>query len=249
MPTSLRPAIHMTWRDLSFMHWRVDADALRAWIPEPLEVDLFDGEAWVGVVPFEMRGTRLWPLPAVPGLRHFPELNLRTYVRHGDRRGVWFFSLDACSKVAVRVARQTFALPYLDARMSIEREPGAAEDGWIRYSSQRQGAFGAPRGVFRGRYRPCGPAAPAAEGALEHFLTERYSLFAQRGFGVPRSLRGGLVRGDIEHDPWPLQPAEVELEELDMFRIIGLPVPEGPPLVHFARELRVRAFPPRRIGP
>ncbi|MGB0333096.1 MAG: YqjF family protein, partial [Planctomycetota bacterium] len=145
MSSLLRPAIHMTWRDLSFMHWRVDPDALRPLIPEPLEVDLFGGEAWVGVVPFEMRGTRLWPLPTVPGLRHFPELNLRTYVRHGDRQGVWFFSLDACSKVAVRVARQTFALPYLDARMSIEREPGAGEDGWIRYSSQRRDAFGAPR--------------------------------------------------------------------------------------------------------
>ena len=239
----------MTWRDLSFMHWRVDAGALRPWIPEPLEVDLFDGEAWVGVVPFEMRGTRLWPLPAVPGLRHFPELNLRTYVRHGDRRGVWFFSLDASSKVAVRVARQTFALPYLDARLSIEREPGGDGDGWIQYSSQRRGAFGAPRATFRGRYRPCGPASPAAEGSIEYFLTERYSLFAQRGFGVPRSLRGGLVRGDIEHDPWPLQPAEVELEELDMFRLIGLDAPEAPPLAHFARELRVRAFPPRRVGP
>ena len=129
MSTSLRPSIHMTWRDLCFLHWRVDAASLRPWIPGALEVYLFEGEAWVGVVPFEMRGTRLWPLPAVPGLRHFPELNLRTYVRHGDRRGVWFFSLDASSKVAVRVARQTFALPYLDARMSIEREPGAGEGG------------------------------------------------------------------------------------------------------------------------
>ncbi len=249
MQSSVRPSIHMTWRDLCFMHWRVDAAALRPWIPESLEVDEHEGSAWVGVVPFEMRDTRLWPLPSVPGLRHFPELNLRTYVRQGDRRGVWFFSLDACSRIAVRVARQTFALPYLDARMSIRRAGGEAAGGWVDFHSQRRGAFGAPPAVFKGRYRPCGPPASSEAGSVEHFLTERYSLFARRGFGVPRSLRGGLVRGDIEHDPWPLQPAEVELEELDMFKVIGLPVPEAPPLVHFAKRLTVRAFPPSRVGP
>ena len=249
MAASLRPSIHMTWRDLCFLHWPVPRRALRHLVPDSLEIEEFGGTAWLGVVPFEMRDTRIWPLPAVPGLRHFPELNLRTYVRHGDRRGVWFFSLDASSQVAVRVARQTFALPYLDARMSIDRGAGADDAGWINFSSQRKGSFGAPRGAFRGRYRPCGPEAPGEEGSLEHFLTERYSLFARRGFGVPRSLRGGLVRGDIEHDPWPLQPAEVELEELDMFRVAGLDAPAQRPLVHFARELKVRAFPPRRAGP
>ena len=235
----------MTWRDLSFMHWRVDPDALRPLIPEPLEVDLFGGEAWVGVVPFEMRGTRLWPLPTVPGLRHFPELNLRTYVRHGDRQGVWFFSLDACSKVAVRVARQTFALPYLDARMSIEREPGAVEDGWIRYSSQRRDAFGAPRGVFRGRYRPCGPAAAAAEGSLEHFRRSATPSSPSGASASPGAFAGAGARRHRAR-PVALQPAEGAGGTRHVW-IIGL-LPEGPPMVHFARELRVRAFPPRRVG-
>jgi len=235
----------MTWRDLCFLHWRADAAALAARLPEGLEVEEFDGSAWVGVVPFEMRGTRAAPLPAVPGLRHFPELNLRTYVRHRERPGVWFFSLDASSPLIVRVARATFALPYLDAQMSLAREPG----GWIRYESRRRDALGAPPAAFSARYRPIGDPAPSAPGTLEHFLTERYSLFSRRGFGVPRSLRGGLLRGDIEHDPWPLQPAEVVLERNDMFRIAGLGVPSEPPLAHYATDLRVRAQPPRRVAP
>jgi len=245
MTFSLRPSIHMTWRDLCFMHWRADAAALRPLIPDSLEIDQFDGAAWVGVVPFEMRDTRISPLPAVPGVRHFPELNLRTYVKHGDRPGVWFFSLDAGSKVAVRAARQTFALPYFDAEMSIKREPGGA----IQFASQRQDRFGGPPAALDVRFRPCGPEAPGEPGSLEHFLTERYSLFAQRGYGVPRSLRGGLLRGDIEHSPWPLQAAEVELGRNDMFQIAGLEIPEEPPLLHFAGEVNVRAFPPRRVGP
>ena len=245
MLSALRPAIHMTWRDLCFLHWRADAAALAPHLPEGLELEEFDGSAWVGVVPFEMRGTRVAPLPSVPGLRHFPELNLRTYVRHGERRGVWFFSLDATSPVAVRVARATFALPYLDARMSITR----SGDGWVRYASRRRGTLGAPPAAFECRYRPSGAPRPGAPGSLEHFLTERYSLFARRGSGVRRSLRGGLLRGDIEHDPWPLQAAEVDLRANDMFRVVGLEEPPEPPIAHYATDVRVRAFPPRRVGP
>lgn len=245
MKYSLRPSIHMTWRDLCFMHWRVDAEALRPWIPESLEIDQFGGAAWVGVVPFEMRDTRIAPLPAVPGARHFPELNLRTYVRHGGRAGVWFFSLDAGSRIAVRAARQTFALPYFDAGMSITREP----EGWVRFESQRLDRFGAPPAALDVRYRPSGPAVSGEPGSLEYFLTERYSLFAKRGYGVRRSLRGGLVRGDIEHSPWPLQAAEVEVGRLDMFRVAGLEIPDEPPVAHFAGEVSVRAFPPRKVGP
>ena len=129
--------------------------------------------------------------------------------------------------------------------MSLAREPG----GWIRYESRRRDALGAPPASFSARYRPFGDPAPSAPGTLEHFLTERYSLFSRRGFGVPRSLRGGLLRGDIEHDPWPLQPAEVVLERNDMFRIAGLEVPSEPPLAHYATDLRVRAQPPRRVAP
>ncbi|MEM9799688.1 MAG: DUF2071 domain-containing protein [Planctomycetota bacterium] len=232
----------MTWRDLCFLHWPVAPDALRDLIPPGLEIDTFDGSAWIGVVPFEMRDTRFIRLPAVPGTRHFPELNLRTYVRGPERAGVWFFSLDAASRLAVRGARATFALPYFDATMKIDREGDA-----VRYRSERRSAFGAPPARFVGGYRPIGPVETSRDGTLEHFLTERYCLFAQAGYGVPRSLRRGLVRGDIFHDPWPLQQAECELEACDMFRLARMDAPSGEPLAHFAREIRVEAWAPIRI--
>ena len=221
MSSLLRPAIHMTWRDLSFMHWRVDPDALRPLIPEPWR-SICSGEAGGGGAVRDERGTRLGaPHRPWPGT---PELNLRTYVRHGDRQGVWFFSLDACSGCGAGGAPD-LQLPYLDARMSIERgrRRGGRVDpvlepapGRVRRPARRL-----PRAISPVRSRGRGRGVPRAlpDGAL---LPLRPA-----GLRRPRSL-AGLVRGDIEHDPWPLQPAEVELEELDMFRIIGL-LPEGPP--------------------
>ena len=116
-PVSAGPwALGMTWRDLLFMHWPVDVDALRPLVPPSLSIDTFDGSAWLGVVPFDMTGVRPHFLPAVPGLSNFPEINLRTYVTAEDRPGVWFFSLDAHSRLAVRLARTTFHLPYFAPR-------------------------------------------------------------------------------------------------------------------------------------
>ncbi|MEM1447732.1 MAG: DUF2071 domain-containing protein [Planctomycetota bacterium] len=234
----------MRWADLAFLHWEAPAEPLRALLPQGLELDTHGGKAWLGVVPFEMQRTRLAGLPAVPGTARFAELNLRTYVRDGTDAGVWFFSLDAASRLAVRGARATFALPYLDARMSIERE---ASGEWIGYRSERRPRFGAPPARFSARYRPTGEPRTSEPGTLEHFLTERYCLFAERGFGVERSLRGGLVRGDIWHPPWPLQPAECELEVCDMFRLAGVEPPEGPPIAHFARAIDVDAYVPVRV--
>lgn len=236
----------MRWADLAFLHWQAPSEPLRALLPPGLELDTHEGRAWLGVVPFEMQRTRLAGLPAIPGTARFAELNLRTYVRDGSHAGVWFFSLDAASRLAVRGARATFALPYLDARMSIEREESGE---WIRYRSERRSSFGAPPARFSARYRPVGEPRASEPGSLEHFLTERYCLFAQRGYGVDRALRGGLVRGDIGHPPWPLRPAACELEDCDMFRLAGVEPPLGPPLAHFARSIDVDAFAPVRVAP
>ncbi|MEL6431174.1 MAG: DUF2071 domain-containing protein [Planctomycetota bacterium] len=248
----------MRWDRLAFLHWPVPAEPLRARIPEPLDVDTFDGTAWVGVVPFEMQRVRFRGLPPLPGARRFLELNLRTYVTLDGRPGVWFFSLDAESWTSVRGARATFALPYFDARMSMHD----AGDGGTDYRSERRHR-GAPPARFDATYRPVGEFTRSAPGGLTHFLTERYSLYAQRGFGVRHSLRGGLVRGDIEHPPWELAPAEVALRECEMFALGGVrpggepfdgrgsaavddgsPLPA--PLAHVARPVDVRAHAPRR---
>lgn len=218
------------WHDLLFAHWPVPTSALRGLIPEALEIERFDGSAWIGVVPFRMSGIRLRGTPAIPGLRAFPELNLRTYVTDGTRSGVWFFSLDAKNAVAVAVARRWYHLPYFRARMACD----GLGDG-IEYRSERVHR-GAPAASLVGRYRPTGPTMETTRpGSFDHWLTERYCLYA-------RDPRGGIWRGEIDHAPWPLQPAEAELEIDGLTEGWGISLPDRDPVLHFARQLNVRAW-------
>jgi uncharacterized protein YqjF (DUF2071 family) len=227
-------ALGMSWRDLLFMHWPVRADSLRPLVPPALKLDTFDGSAWLGVVPFRMTGVRPRFVPPFPALSNFPEINLRTYVTAGGIPGIWFFSLDAHNPVAVRLARATFHLPYFDARMYCR----PSDDG-ILYRSARTHR-GAPPAEFATRYGPSGNPFESGPGTLENFLTERYCLYAADG-------RGNVRRGDVHHQLWPLQPAEVEVEKLAMTGQIGVTLPETDPLLHFSERLDVLAWPPRRI--
>src|SRR5215211_9285994 len=164
--------LRMRWRDLLFMHWRVPEEVLRPLIPQALRLDSFDGSAWLGVVPFRMESVRPRFLPAVPWLSSFPELNLRTYVTHENKPGLWFFSLDAHNPIAVRLARATFHLPYFDAKMSSETSGGT-----VRYRSVRTHG-GAPPARYAASYRPLGETFDSRPGTLESFLTERYCLYS-----------------------------------------------------------------------
>ena len=235
-PLPARPwAMKMGWEELLFAHWPVRPEMLRDLIPAGLELELFEGEAWLGLVPFQMAGVRLRGLPPVPTTANFPELNLRTYVTHRGRPGVWFFSLDASSWLAVRGARVGFHLPYFDARMSCEQESGR-----IRYASERihRGAWPARLQV---EYRPTGPILESPPGSLEHFLTERYCLYASTPAGT-------ILRGDIHHAPWPLQVAEAEFREDSMTSQIRVHR-EGPPrMLHYARSLDVIAWLPEVVS-
>ena len=227
-------ALFMGWHDLLFMHWPVPESALRPWIPSDLDLDTFDGSAWLGITPFSMRGVRPRSLPSVPLLSNFPELNVRTYVTAEGKPGIWFFSLDAHNPVAVRLARATFSLPYFDAKMS-----SRLRGGEVHYRSVRTHR-GAPPARFAGRYRPVGEPFNSRPGTLESFLTERYCLYSASG-------RGNVYRGDIHHHPWPLRGAEFEVESLAMTEQIGVALPGTEPLVHFSGRLDVLAWPPRRI--
>ncbi|MBL8059988.1 MAG: DUF2071 domain-containing protein [Chthonomonas sp.] len=219
--------IQMKWHDLLFAHWPIGVSDLRPLIPEPLEIDTYDGQAWIAIVPFHMTGVKH---PLFPKAMSFPELNVRTYVKHHDKRGVWFFSLDAESWLTVRGARFTFGLPYFDAVMAVAH----CEDA-IGYSSTRYHR-GAPHAKLEIGYRPTSEPFRALAGSLEEFLTERYCLFSQR--------RGRVLRGDIQHDPWPLQLAVAEIEHNSMLDAIGLQLPNIEPLLHFAKFLDVRAANP-----
>ena len=228
-------ALYMSWRDLLFMHWPVHAGVLQPYIPPALRLDTFDGSAWLSVTPFRMKGTRPRLLPGVAPLSNFPELNVRTYVTAEGKPGIWFFSLDAANPVAVRLARATFRLPSFDAEMSCRLEG----DG-VRYRSVRTHR-GAPRAEFAARYRPVGEPSESRPGTLEYFLTERYCLYAA-------DRRGNVLRGEIQHHPWPLRPAQAEVERLAMTEQIGVSLPQREPLLQFSGRLDVLAWPPRRIA-
>lgn len=226
--------IRQTWHDLLFLHWPVPALALRGRIPSTLQLDEYAGSAWVAVTPFWMSGIRFRHAPPLPIASRFDELNVRTYVRRGEREGagVWFFSLDAGSRLAVLGARWLYRLPYVYARMK-----HSTEGEVVRYESERLDGT-----RFAARYQPTGPAALSQPGSLEYFLTERYCLYVTDRAGV-------LYRASIDHVPWPLQPAAVALARNDMLRVHGIPV-EGPPATaHFARRLEVVVWSPELETP
>lgn len=223
-----------SWHDLLFAHWPVDPAVLRPLIPLQLQIDTFEGQAWLAVVPFRMTAVRLRGTPAVPWLSAFPELNVRTYVTHGKKPGVWFFSLDAGNPLAVTIARTWFHLPYFRARMRCEEQ-----DGWIHYQSERTHR-GAPTGLLTGRYRPVGEVFAPHRGTLEHFLTERYCLYTA-------AASGRIIRGEIHHSPWPLQVAEAEFTENSMAEAAGVAVPARMPLLHFSQRQDVVVWRPERL--
>lgn len=244
-PLPARPWImSQSWHDLLFAHWPIDAIKLRPLIPAALDIDTFQDQAWIGVVPFRMSGVRLRATPALPGLAAFPELNVRTYVTHGGKPGVWFFSLDAANAIAVGVARAWFHLPYFSARMSCENR-----NNWIEYSSERTHR-GARKAKLRMSYRPIGEAFHAQPVTIEHFLTERYCLYAA-------DTKGQLSRGDIQHAPWSLQLAQAEFRENTMTSFLECGAPSPPlqptphrpsvPLLHFSHRQDVVVWHPHPI--
>jgi len=218
-PLPERPwLLAQTVKDVLLAHWRVPAPQLRALLPEGLELDLHPGEAWMSVTPTRLTSVRLrgtLPLPLVSGAL---EVGVRTYVTADDRPGVWLFSVDVSSALAAEAGRRLFGLPLHRARMSTRWHAG-----WLEYESARSDA--ARPFVLSGRFRATGPAETPEPGSLERFLAERFCLY------VP--ARGGsLRRAEMHHAPWPLQPAEAELE-LNTVAPDGLDAGVEEPLLHF----------------
>jgi uncharacterized protein len=234
-PPAGRWIMAQSWHDLLFAHWALPAAVLRPHIPSRLAIDTFDGQAWMGVVPFRMSGVRLRATPALPWLSAFPELNVRTYVVADGKPGVWFFSLDAGNPMAVAIARAWFHLPYFRARMSCEER-----DGWIEYRHEREHR-GAANGALTGRYRPVGAEFVAQRGSLEYFLAERYCLYAA-------DSAGRVIRGEIHHAPWPLQAAEAEFARNSMVAAAGFFLLHEKPLLHFSKRQDVVVWQPRHIS-
>ena len=223
--------MRQTWRNLLFAHWRVPPEALRAVVPAALELDTFEGAAWIGIVPFWMTDIRPRGLPSIPGVTQSLELNVRTYVVHEGRHGVYFFSLDAESLAAVLGARVFYCLPYFYAEMSMR----VGDDERIRYRSRRRSGGAA----LDTEYQPCGDPFLSRPGTLDHWLTERYCL-------LTLDRRGRVLIGDIHHAPWPLQPSRAEFDVNTMTAQIGIELPREQPLLHYARKLEVLVWWPAR---
>lgn len=215
-----------SWRNLLFAHWPLHPSKLRDLIPGAMQLDLWAGEAWIGVVPFRMDGIRLRGAPALPYVSSTLELNVRTYVTVNEKPGVYFFSLDAQSKLAVRVARRFFHLPYFDARMSCREDANG-----FHYASTRVHR-GAPEAAFEAEYAPIGAAVKSLPGTLEYFLTERYRLYTT-------DSKNTLYRGDIQHEPWRLQPARASILKNTMSGPLAIAL-DSAPVLHFAKRLDVR---------
>ncbi len=226
-----------SWRDLLFAHWPVPVEAVRRLVPPALEVDTFDGATWLGIVPFRMAGVMLRPLPDLPWISAFPELNVRLYVTRDGKPGVWFLSLDATRLAAVIAARVLFHLPYYWAKIDITNDGDKFDYHCVRRGPVLEGTWA----MLAACYRPTSAVYTAAPGTLEHWLTERYALYA-------KAADGTIFRTEVHHHPWPLQQAAAEFEANTISAAGGLPVSGPPALLHFARRIDVVVWPPERVG-
>ena len=214
--------IGQTWNDLLFAHWRVDEALLREHVPPQIPIDTWDGDAWLAVTPFVVTGARVrFTLPLPPRAR-FEEINVRTYATIGGKPGIWFFSLDAASRLAVEVARRVYRIPYFPAEMS------ARHDGERVEYSHRRTQRDAPAASFAAEYAPTDRARTAAHGSFEDWACERYCLYTVDG-------DERVLRAEIHHPPWPLQPADATIARNTMGDELGLDLAEGP-ILHFAQR-------------
>ena len=218
--------VSQRWDNLLFAHWPADPEAVRRLLPPGVEPDTRDGRAWVALVAFVMVGTRPPEAPPWAALAPIPELNVRTYVRVGGVPAVWFLSLDASSRFFASVGHHLYGLRYSVARMSAETDGER-----VHYLSARRGA------AFAAAYEPTGPPARAAKGSLEHFLVERYRLFAER--------RGRLVTASVVHEPWPLQPVSARIE-LNRMAPPGIDL-SAEPITHFSSSVHALISAPTRV--
>ncbi len=221
------------WNDLLFLHYQIAPEKLRDVVPQVLTLDTYQRGAWVSVTPFWLNHLRPPGIPSLPFVSQFAEINVRTYVTFGGKPGVFFFSLDASHLSAVWGARVFYRLPYWHAAMKVKGRGGPKID----YRTKR--THGPQPAELRANYVPVGQPAHAYAGSLEHFLTERYCLYA--------ATRKRLYRAEIHHLPWSLQAAAVELELNTMAQTAGIELPAAPDLVHFSRSLKVLVWAPERL--
>jgi uncharacterized protein YqjF (DUF2071 family) len=224
------PVMWQRWCDLTFLHWRYPVEVVQRHVPRELEVETFDGSAWIGVTPFLLRGLHPPFLPPLPWISTFPETNCRTYVKAPDGgSGIFFFSLDCARLPAVAGARLSYGLPYAWSRMRVTRSGRE-----IRYESQRRWPDTCAETLIR-----VVEGSPVEAQGREIFLTARFRLYSH--------IFGNLVSAKVEHPPWPLMSAEIVEAEQNLIQVAKLPPPSGPPTVCFSPGVTVKVGRPQRV--
>jgi uncharacterized protein YqjF (DUF2071 family) len=211
-----RPVLRQQWTELAYFHWPYEPNAVQQLLPPGVNVDTFDGDAWVGLIPFEMRKVQIGSTPPLPWLGSFIEINVRTYVTDSlGRRADWFFSLDVPRSVIVAVARSMFSLPYCWAQAThVEHE-----DRHHYEMNRRWPRNSGPHADMR--FSVGERIEDVAVGDLEHFLCSRWALLTKR--------RSQLLYGSVHHQRWPLHRVDdVEIDQT-IIEAAGLPSPNGAP--------------------
>lgn len=228
--------LHQNWHHLLFLHWEVPAAELQRLIPPELTIDTFEGKAYVGVVPFTLTDVRAVGTPPLPWISNFHEVNVRTYVHHNGREpGVWFFSLDASSSIAVAAARAVYKLPYFHSEIDFTEKKAPIPT--LDFTSQRNDPQGTMPATSRFRYEPMeGIVTHASPGTIEHFLIERYVLYTT-------DSNHRLYRARVHHQPYPVQRADVLDYEETLIWAAGIKRSGAVPLRHYARGLNVKVYP------
>jgi uncharacterized protein YqjF (DUF2071 family) len=218
------------WQDLSYIHWRYEPEEVKALLPPGVEVDTFDGSAWVGLIPFSMRNIGLPGMPPVPYFGSFPEVNVRTYVKCNGVPGVWFFSLDVNRFLPALVARTTYLLPYCWGSAENHRDGDI-----ISAHVQRRWPHGASTSL---RLEICEPIEQPDD--LSVFLSARWGLYS-------KGLRNGVRYAPVDHERWPLYSANLLSLNDTLVIASGLTAPQGNPHVMFSPGVSVRVGLPRRV--
>ena len=224
-----------TWNDFVFCHWPVPVDVIRERVPRALDLDLWEGGAWIGIIPFNMTGVTLRGFPDLPWFSAFPELNVRTYVNVGGRRGVYFLSLEAHNPLAVALARTWYGLPYMRATMKWWWDGDA-----IEYRSVRTHR-GEPPAQYDARITPHGDVRYAVPGTFEHWLTERYALYVVDG-------KDRIWAGDVHHTPWPIREVSLDIRTNTLAASHGITLPDTPPHALYSPGVDTVVWAPRRVG-
>ena len=230
-PSDQTQVMYQTWRSLLFLHWQVPAADVQKTLPKGLTVDTFNGNAYIGLVPFFMRNIRPRFCPPIPGISNFLETNVRTYVYdEKGTPGVWFYSLEANQWLAVKTARAFFKLPYFYATMQANQENLSQP---IDYTTKRRGT----NQQSRFNYHSTGPISYAAEGSFEFFLLERYILFAT-------FAQGRLASGQVYHAPYPIQEVTVNNWDAELVHFAGFDTAGRPPdYAHSSAGVTVDVYP------